>query len=159
MERPGGGDPKPVTRSATEMDLPGIRRLDQRIFTEDPYPFFVLRQLLDLYPDCLLLVVDDGGGLCGYVVAASPRGAKCGWIWTLGVDTRYRGRGFGRRLMTKAIDELRSQGAEEIRLAVEPSNSVAIGLYKSLGFTRLYRHKDYFGPGADRLIMALTCEA
>jgi ribosomal protein S18 acetylase RimI-like enzyme len=157
VERPGGGDPQPMTRTATEMDLPGIRRLDQQIFTEDPYPLFVLRQLLDAYPDCLL-VVYDGAELCGYVVAASSPWGRCGWIWTLGVDTRFRGRGFGRRLMTEMIDTLRRQGAKEIRLAVEPTNSVAIRLYKSLGFTRQYHHKDYFGEGADRLIMALTCE-
>jgi hypothetical protein len=30
-----------------------------------------------------------------------------------------------------------------------------MALYRSFGFVQTEHHKDYFGPGADRLVMAL----
>ncbi|MFE0672349.1 hypothetical protein [Streptomyces sp. NPDC058867] len=40
---------------------------------------------------------------------------------------------------------------------MEPTNAAAIMLYRSIGFTSEDRvRKDYFGPGEDRLVMALS---
>jgi ribosomal protein S18 acetylase RimI-like enzyme len=151
-------DPRPtlIIRPARENDLPEIQRVDLEAFPAEPYPFFVLRQLFDLYGDHLI-VLDDGTALQGYVIAAATSACGPAWLISLGVAQEHRGRGLARRLALEMIHRLRAEGTRELRLTVAPANQPAVHLYRSLGFTPLGDpHKDYFGPGQDRLLMALA---
>jgi ribosomal protein S18 acetylase RimI-like enzyme len=49
---------------------------------------------------------------------------------------------------------LASMGIPEVCLTVEPDNDFAIRLYRHVGFSVAERHRDYLGPGEDRLLMA-----
>ncbi|NUP42021.1 MAG: GNAT family N-acetyltransferase [Streptomyces sp.] len=148
-----GGLP-PRVRAVTDADLPELHRLDQEVFQEDAYPYFVLRQFYDLYRDDLL-VVDDAGTLRGYVlagIASDP--ARC-WILGLAIEHGWRHRGLGRLLMTASLRGLRLRGVQEVWLTVEPANSAALDLYLSLGFSPVDRRADYFGAERDRVLMLL----
>ncbi|MEU6355299.1 N-acetyltransferase [Streptomyces sp. NPDC047072] len=143
----------PVTlRPARESDLPRLTRLDEHLFPEFPYPFFVLRQLFDVHGDDLL-VLDDGTDLLGYVLAGTRSDHKRSWILGLGVDARARGRGYGRQLLREALERLRREQVVEAALTVDPSNTPAVELYGSLGFVLTDERPEYFGPGQHRLIM------
>ncbi|NBM18405.1 N-acetyltransferase [Streptomyces sp. GC420] len=150
-----GGPPPLRVREVTERDLPELSRLDAEVFGEHAYPYFVLRQLYDVY-GAHLLVLDDGTSLHGYVLVGTPPDASRSWILGLGIAERWRGLGLGRRLMAEALRRLRADGVGEVRLTVEPANSAAIELYESLGFSHVGCRADYFGPGDDRLVMALA---
>lgn len=141
-------------RPASEDDLPALVRLDTELFPDFAYPYFVLRQFLDLYQD-RLLVLDDGSSLHGYALSALSADGRTSWILGLGVAERLRGRGLARRLMQETLRRLPADGVHEVWLTVEPANTAAIALYHSLGFTRQGARKDYFGPGHDRLLLAL----
>lgn len=147
---------RPLTmRGVMEEDLPELLRVDREAFPDEPYPYFVLRQLLDLHGDSLL-VLDDGEGLHGYVLYVTTQDGYRSWVVSLGVTRDQRGRGLGRRLMLEVLRRLRADGVREVRLTVEPANAAAIMLYRSLGFSSDEGvRKDYFGPGEDRLIMTL----
>ncbi|MFK0018323.1 GNAT family N-acetyltransferase [Streptomyces sp. NPDC090798] len=80
---------------------------------------------------------------------------RASWILGLGVAERLRGRGLARRLMQETLRRLPADGVHEVWLTVEPANTAAITLYQSLGFTEQGARKDYFGPGHDRLLLAL----
>ncbi len=147
---------RPLTmRGVTEADLPELVRVDQEAFPEEPYPYFVLRQLYDIHGD-RMLVLDDGERLHGYVLfPVAPDGQ--GWIMSLGVTRDQRGRGLGRRLMLEVLRRLRAEGVREVRLTVEPTNAAAIMLYRSIGFVSEDEvRKGYFGPEEDRLVMTLS---
>ena len=141
-------------RGITEGELRELARLDEEVFEEHAYPYFVLRQFYDLYGDHLL-VVDDGGRFHGYVLAGTDPDRGRSWILGLGIEEEWRGNGLGRVLMSECLHQLREEHVREVRLTVEPANSAAIELYLSLGFTRVDRRENYFGPGADRLLMVL----
>ena len=142
-------------RGVTEADLDALTLLDREVFPEEPYPYFVLRQLCDLHGDCLL-VLEDGKSLHGYVLYVTTRDGYRSWIVSLGVTRDQRGRGLGRRLMLEVLRRLRAEEVREVRLTVEPANAAAIMLYRSLGFSSDEGvRKDYFGAGEDRLIMTL----
>ncbi|CCK30172.1 hypothetical protein BN159_5793 [Streptomyces davaonensis JCM 4913] len=148
---------RPLTmRGVTEADLPELVRVDREAFPEEPYPYFVLRQLYDVHGD-RLLVLDDGEQLHGYVLfPTTSDGYEC-WIMSLGVTRDQRGRGLGRRLMLEVLRRLRTEGVREVRLTVEPTNAAAIMLYRSIGFSSEEgARRDYFGPGEDRLVMTLS---
>lgn len=141
-------------RSVTEADLDELHRLDKEVFAEHAYPYFVLRQFFDLFR-VDLLVLDDGLAFRGYVLAGTVRDGSRSWILGLAIDRRWRGHGLGRRLMTEILRRLRTAGVGDVRLSVEPANTTAIDLYAALGFSPVGYRKDYFGTGADRLLMEL----
>ena len=59
--------------------------------------------------------------------------------WTvlsrLFVRPDYRGKGFGKELVIRLLEEARKAGATKALLQVDSKNANAIGLYKKLGFT------------------------
>lgn len=57
-----------------------------------------------------------------------------GGIYGLGVLPEHRGIGFGRAILTIAIEKLKHENAREVMLQVAAENSNALNLYKSCGF-------------------------
>lgn len=72
-------------------------------------------------------------------------------VHTIGVDPAYQGRGIGRRL----LDELLAfAGDGVVYLEVRTDNTVAIALYRSVGFTEIgVRPRYYRVSGADAYTM------
>ena len=95
----------------------------------------------------LLMLFDDGGrpvGMLTVGVYPTPGGVKA-WIEDVAVDRACRGRGYGRAIVSHAIDYARMLGADTLGLTSNPARIAANGLYRSLGFepytTNVYRMK------------------
>ena len=88
-------------------------------------------------PGMLLLVAQTANGEAIGVVWVSlkqPRGGEGAWIFDIEVEAEYRGRGYGRALLTAAEQECRRRGIESLALNVFGSNAVARSLYESAGY-------------------------
>ena len=59
-----------------------------------------------------------------------------GEVYVVGVDAAWGGRGLGRALTVAGLQHLRSLGLGQAMLYVDATNTAAIALYESLGFTR-----------------------
>lgn len=71
-------------------------------------------------------------------------------IHTIGVDPAYQGRGIGRAMMTRLLDDV--DGA--VFLEVRTDNNPAMALYESLGFVTVGLRKRYYrASGADAFTM------
>jgi ribosomal-protein-alanine N-acetyltransferase len=151
----GHGDQELITRGVTEADLPGLLRVEKAAFPEDPYPHFVMRQLFDIHRDHIL-VLDDGESLHGYALFVTVPDGRVSWVMSLAVTPDHRTRGLGRRLMDEVLRRVRTEGVHEVCLTVDPANTPAVALYRSLGFcAEAEVRRDYFGAGEDRLVMRL----
>ena len=98
------------------------------------------------------VVVRTEGAIAGYL---------CLWeigheihVTNLAVHPHRRGQGLARALLHAMLEDARSRGVTLAFLEVRPSNTEALGLYESLGFSVIGRRKGYyFDTGEDALVM------
>jgi ribosomal-protein-alanine N-acetyltransferase len=76
-----------------------------------------------------------------------------GHILDVAVDPSCRGKGVGRLLVQRVLDDCRVGGASFVSLEVRVSNGAAIALYQGMGFTEVGRRKRYYRDGEDALMM------
>jgi len=72
------------------------------------------------------------------------------------VDPRYRGRRMATGLLAEMLAMAVSAGAVRVLLEVRRDNTAALALYRGAGFTAIAARADYYGPGADALVMEAT---
>ena len=120
--------------------MPGIARADlhARAFTT-PRPWSEAEfASLTADPFAFLLVEGDAGFLLGRVVAGEAE------LLTLAVAPEARGRGLGRRLVSRFLYQARLRGAEVAFLEVAEDNAPAQAVYQSAGFVCAGRRRGYF---------------
>lgn len=94
-----------------------------------------LRRVIES-PESHLFVLYEEGLAVGMITVglyAAPTGVK-GWIEDVVVDARFRGCGYGRRLVEEAVAFARSQGVDHLMLTSNPARKAANALYQALGF-------------------------
>ncbi|MFG3405297.1 GNAT family N-acetyltransferase [Streptomyces sp. NPDC048142] len=83
-------------------------------------------------------VLVHAGEVVGHVWVARrelPPGGPAGYVFDVEVREEHRGRGHGRALMLLAEDVTRAWGTDRLGLHVFASNTPALRLYESLGYT------------------------
>jgi ribosomal protein S18 acetylase RimI-like enzyme len=90
-----------------------------------------IQRKLDFQPELFFVALFDGQ-LVGSVMVGYE--GHRGWLNYLAVLPSFQRRGFGRKLVSKAIAELRKLGCLKLNLQVRKSNIAVIEFYKHLGF-------------------------
>lgn len=98
-----------------------------------------------------MVATDFSGKIIGYICPMIVLDE--GHILNVAVHPGFRGKGLGKFLVQKVIDDCRSNGAEYVFLEVRVSNSVAVNLYRHIGFVITGRRKRYYENGEDAFIM------
>lgn len=83
-------------------------------------------------------------GMVTLCIYQCPTGRKA-WIEDVVVDQNHRGKGYGKLMVRKAMEECQNRGNVTLMLTSHPSRIVANQLYQSLGFekreTNVYKMK------------------
>lgn len=79
-------------------------------------------------------------------VALSPRGEGVAWLSKLFVDAAYRGRGLGRALLARAVEEAQRRGYRRIDLETRTIFLEAVHLYEATGWERGPDLPPHHGP-------------
>jgi ribosomal-protein-alanine N-acetyltransferase len=144
--------PAQVCRPAGIDDLAVIEKVDNAVFTDKPYPYFVLRQLFDVHGEHCVVAEADGV-VHGYALVAFEPNHSIAWLLSLAVLPGSRKHGFGRALMDRALAMCVDAGVDRMRITVRPTNDVAYGLYKAGGFDWVHAEPTYFGEGEARDVL------
>ncbi len=141
-------------RVATAFDLPVFVSLDKELFPYSPWSTSHYKEEFSAPTRHFVVAVDDEQSIIGYAGVFAPGAAEAD-VLTVGVVPNHRGKGVARQLMELLTNWAHNQGSTAMMLEVKVDNAEAIGLYESLGYSKLNTRKDYFGPGLDALVMRL----
>jgi mycothiol synthase len=171
LERPQFADGVTVRTFVPGQDEDAWTDLNSRAFARHPEQGAWTREDLDLRerepwfdPDGFFLAERDGK-LVGFHWTkihgpdSGPEGGQepganahepIGEVYVVGVDPSQRGAGLGRALTLAGLRYLRAKGLFQVMLYVDESNTAAIRLYESLGFTHwdtdvMFARSDYAG--------------
>lgn len=86
-------------------------------------------------------VIETENQTAGFI-AYYKKSTEQGFIWLLAVDSNFRGRGFGERLVSNALANLKKKGARYAILVTRLVNEPALKLYRKLGFVEKDRDED-----------------
>eukprot|EP00210_Caulerpa_lentillifera_P003224 g3079.t1 len=139
-----------------ERDLNLVMNLVDNELSE-PYHIFTYRFFLHNWPKLCFLSFDKEHCFGTVVCKLEQRSENLqrGYIAMLVVEEKYRTHGVGRHLVKLAIEEMIAQGANEISLEAEVTNTGALRLYESLGFLRDKRLHRYYLNGTDAFRLKL----
>lgn len=100
-----------------------------------------------IFRDCLragyyCCIAELEGECIGYAIMSM--GPSEAHVLNLCVAERHRRRGLGARLLEHLMEFAAAGGAEEIFLEVRPSNTAALHLYRTHGFTQIGLRRGYY---------------
>ena len=100
-------------------------------------------------------VVELEGRVIGFIVILFQLGEA--HVLNLCIDPVFQHQGWGFKLLTFALADIKQAGAALVYLEVRRSNHPAIGLYKKLGFKQIGERKEYYTlpKPEDALVFAL----
>jgi ribosomal-protein-alanine N-acetyltransferase len=141
-------------RQANAFDLAVFASLDKELFPYSPWSASQYKEEFSSPTRYFVVAVDAEQNIIGYAGVFAPGEAEAD-VLTVGVIPTHRGKGIAKALMAMITNWAKEQGSIAMMLEVKVDNSNAIGLYESLGYSKLNVRKDYFGAGLDALVMRL----
>jgi len=146
-------NPTLALRPMVVNDLVSVLRVERAAYAY-PWSEGIFRDCLHVGYSCW--VADCAGELRGHGVMSAAAG-EC-HILNLCVHPEWQGQRIGRTLLRRLLALGRRRDADTAFLEVRPSNTAAIALYLSEGFSEVGRRRAYYpsrgGAKEDALIMA-----
>ena len=78
-----------------------------------------------------------------------------GHIKDLAVSPPWRGNGIATQLISRILDDFKSQEIKKVKLEVRKGNKTAISLYNRIGFSFHHSLSGYYADGEDALVLVL----
>ena len=152
-------EPAVSPRPAVEEDLKQILQIEVQSYPEPWKMSHFHDELKKPYTRAIVLTDDETDSIViGYIVYwLQAEGVS---LINVAVDPKWRGFGFGMRLMQTMINEAVKEDIPRIILEVRESNKNAIALYTSIGFKGTHTRKSFYSNGETALVMEIkTSEA
>lgn len=142
----------PILRRARESDLADLVRMEEVAFGVEAFNRKQLRYLLTRAKG-EVWVAQCRAELAGYYILLLPSGSSPARLYSLVVNSAWRGAGLSQQLMTHAIKRAKLAGKDRLRLEVSEKNTVAIRLYEKSGFSPVAVLPGYYKETGDGIRM------
>ena len=141
-----------IIRRMSAADIPFAAEIERLCFVH-PWSEQSINEEMSKENSVFLMAFEDETPI-GYVGLSTILDE--GYMGNLGVVEEYRRKGIGRALMNELINECKAMDSAFVTLEVRASNTPAVKLYESLGFTEAGRRKNYYKePLEDAILMTL----
>jgi [ribosomal protein S18]-alanine N-acetyltransferase len=146
--------PQVMIRDMIPADVARVMQIELAAY---PFPWSdgIFRDCLRVGYVCCVVEIDDL--IVGYGIMST--GAGEAHILNLCVDEAWRHRGVGGQMLGHLLEFARSLGVIEAFLEVRPSNTAAIRLYQSEGFSQIGVRRGYYqavGGREDAVVLRRT---
>ncbi|KAI8910029.1 putative acyltransfersase [Powellomyces hirtus] len=150
----------------SELQLPAITALIENDLSE-PYSIYTYRYFLHNWPQLCFLatpttptpaaIVPPSPPTIGVIICKldTHKEVLRGYIGMLAVAKRYRHQRVASTLVKMAVCKMKEEGAHEVVLETEETNTAALKLYERLGFVRDKRLERYYLNGVDAFRLKL----
>ena len=146
-----------MIRPATVADVGWIERLERENLGTDAWSRALVEQgVAGELPTVRYLVAEDDDELVGHAVVSVV--ADISELQRIAVDATHRRAGLATRLLEKAVDLARDEGADRLLLEVREDNAGAIAFYTARGFVEIDRRLRYFRDGGTAVVMRRDIE-
>ena len=143
-----------ILRTMTSADIDAVSEIEQNVYHIDPWSKEQFASEFSGVPDTrFYLIAEKNGRVIGYGGLFAPSIGVDADVQTLTVETEMQGRGIGRALLTRLIEEASRRSAPAIFLEARVGNESAIHLYESFGFVEIARRLNYYGSNVHALVM------
>jgi ribosomal-protein-alanine N-acetyltransferase len=134
-----------LIRPMTEADVPTVGIVERSSY-QFPWSDGIFRDCVRVGYVCRVITYSET--VIAYSVMSM--GAGEAHILNLCVDTEFRCRGIGKKLLNYMLDRAATAGMDDAFLEVRPSNTNAIRLYQSLGFEQVGTRRGYYQASSGR---------
>jgi ribosomal-protein-alanine N-acetyltransferase len=123
-----------------DADVATVATLEAEV-SPAPWSSGIFSDCLRAEYECWVVRADKVFGFA--ILALAPGEAH---LLNIAIAPDRQGQGFGRKLLRKAANTAKKEGAERIVLEVRPSNLRARAIYERAGFEFLSLREKYYGP-------------
>jgi len=139
-------------RQADEVDLPELLKVEEDCFGSERFNTETVRAFV-IRDDTFVLVALEGNDILGSAMCIVSELDLHGKIASIAVLRQRRGTGIGAALLDECEKVFRLHGLVRYSLEVEASNSPAIALYASRGYSVKSSLQDFYGAGRPAFYM------
>lgn len=139
-----------MIRKATIQDLDALVALENRCFTIDRISRRSFRHLLTK-ANAVTLVAEPDGTIAGYATVLFNMGTSLARLYSIAVDSEFRGQGVGERLVAACEQSALDGDCVVLRLEVRSDNSASLSLFHRLGYRQFGHYDDYYEDHMDAL--------
>ena len=139
-----------TVRKCKYEDILAVSQMEKECFAGESWSFGTIATSFE-NPAYCMVVAEEAGEVIGYGCTCTVC-ENCDLENVL-VAEEYRHSGIGRQIVSALLQDAKERGAEKAFLEVRVSNSAALKLYLSCGFTGVYARTRYYSDGEDCLVM------
>ena len=146
--------PQVDVRDMMPEDVPRVMQIESASY-QFPWSDGIFRDCLRVGYVCFVAEIDDI--IVGYGVMST--GAGEAHVLNLCIAEAWRNRGLGAQLLAHLLEFARAVGVSDAFLEVRPSNTSAIRLYQSAGFSQIGVRRGYYqsvGGREDAVVLRRT---
>ncbi len=139
-------------RPAVPADLERLKSLEEKGFSGDRFRPAQIRYLLTRAKASIFMAESDGTSV-GMAIMLWRKKQAHGRLYDIVVDPLMQGRGIGRLLLDRCLEEARKRNCRTVSLEVRADNKGAIKLYERNDFRRDRELPDYYSDGSPAIKM------